>query len=214
MNNQYNSIYTKDLANKLRFSSLQEDTECDVSIVGGGLTGLSSAIELAEAGLKVCILEKGYIGYGASGRNGGHLVQGWSSDFSKIKKYIDKRHYNMAWDAGIEAVSIVKNRIKKYNINCDLQMGYVYAALCKRQLSELYEIEKEWSHYGYKHLKILKDRDSIKKYVNTDRYIGGLFDSGSGHLHPMKYLHGLAKIAKNLGVGVFEKTKAIKRLDG
>ena len=116
----------------------------------------------------------------------------------------------MAWDAGIEAVSIVKNRIKKYNINCDLQMGYVYAALSKRQLSELYEMEKEWSYYGYKHLKVLKDRNSIKKYVNTDRYIGGLFDSGSGHLHPMKYLHGLANVAKNLGIRIFEKTKAIK----
>ena len=77
MNNLYNSIYTKDLSNKLSFNSLQDDIECDVSIVGGGLTGLSSAIELAEAGLNVCILEKDYIGYGASGRNGGHLVQGW-----------------------------------------------------------------------------------------------------------------------------------------
>ena len=214
MNNPYNSIYTKDLSSKLSFNNLQSDVECDISIVGGGLTGMSSAIELAEAGLNVCVLEKDYIGYGASGRNGGHLVQGWSSDFSKIKKNIDKKHHNMAWDAGIEAVSIVKNRIKKYNINCDLQMGYVYAALSKRQLSELYEMEKEWSHYGYKHLKILKDKNTIKQFVNTDRYIGGLFDSGSGHLHPMKYLQGLTNIAKTLGVRVFEKTKVIKRLDG
>ena len=135
MKNLNNSIYIKDLTAPETYDPLRENVECDVSIVGGGFTGLSSAIELAEAGLNVIVLEKDYIGYGASGRNGGHLVQGWSSDFYKIKKDIDSKNHKMAWDAGIEAVSIVKNRIKKYNIKCDLKMGYVYAALHKRHLN-------------------------------------------------------------------------------
>ena len=119
----------------------------------------------------------------------------------------------MAWDAGIEAVSIVKNRIKKYNIKCDLQMGYVYAALHKRHLNELHEMQKEWSNLGYKNLKILENNDTIKQYVNTNKYVGGLLDTGSGHLHPMKYLQGLAKAAKGLGVKIFENTKVVKRFD-
>ena len=213
MNNNYNSIYKKDLHEPEVFQSLKNNIECDVSIVGGGFTGLSSAIELAEAGLNVCIFEKEYIGYGASGRNGGHLVQGWSTDFSKLQKSIDNKDHKMAWDAGIEAVSIVRNRIKKYNINCDLQMGYVYAALHKRHLSELIEMKREWSNFGYNNLEILENSNSLKEYVNTDKYIGGLVDTGSGHLHPMKYLHTLAKIAKNLGVKIFEKTYVVKRQD-
>ena len=213
MNNIYNSIYKKDLLEPEVFQSLKNNIECDVSIVGGGFTGLSSAIELAEAGLNVCILEKEYIGYGASGRNGGHLVQGWSTDFSKIQKSINSRDHNMAWDAGIEAVSIVRNRIKKYNINCDLQMGYVYAALHERHLSELIEMKQEWSNFNYINLAILENSHSLKQYVNTDKYIGGLVDTGSGHLHPMKYLHALAKIAKSLGVKIFEKTYIVKRHD-
>ena len=213
MNNLNNSIYIKDLIEPETFEPLKEHVECDVSIVGGGFTGLSSAIELAEAGLNVIVLEKDYIGYGASGRNGGHLVQGWSSDFYKIRKDIDSKHHKMAWDAGIEAVSIVENRIQKYNIKCDLQMGYVYAALHRRHLNELYEMEKEWSNLGYKNLKILENNDTIKQYVNTNKYVGGLLDTGSGHLHPMKYLQGLAKAAKGLGVKIFENTKVVKRFD-
>ena len=213
MNNYYNSIYKKDLVEPEVFPSLKNNIECDVSIVGGGFTGLSSAIELAQAGLKVCIFEKEYIGYGASGRNGGHLVQGWSTDFYKLQKSINKNDHKMAWDAGIEAVEIVTNRIKKYNIKCDLQMGYVYAALHKRHLSELIEMKQEWSNFGYKNLEVLGNKKNLQKYVNTDRYIGGLVDTGSGHLHPMKYLHSLAKIAKNLGVRIFEKTFIIERHD-
>ena len=207
MNILYNSIYKHDLKKPEEFKSLDQDIECEIAIIGGGFTGLSSAIELAEAGLSVCVFEKEYIGFGASGRNGGHISQGWSTDFSKIKKNINEKFHKMAWDAGIEAVDIVKARIKKYKINCDLKMGYIYAALHKRHLSELYEMKDEWSNNGYKGLKFLEDTASINDYVKTDRYVGGIFDKGSGHLHPMKYLHGLAEVAKGLGVKIFENTK-------
>ena len=213
MNILYNSIYKHDLKKPEKFKSLDQDIECEIAIIGGGFTGLSSAIELAEAGLSVCVFEKEYIGFGASGRNGGHISQGWSTDFSKIKKNIDEKFHKMAWDAGIEAVDIVKARIKKYKINCDLKMGYIYAALHKRHLSELYEMKDEWSNNGYKGLKFLEDTASINDYVKTDRYVGGIFDEGSGHLHPMKYLHGLAEAAKGLGVKIFENTKIIKKED-
>ena len=88
MNILYNSIYKHDLKKPEKFKSLDQDIECEIAIIGGGFTGLSSAIELAEAGLSVCVFEKEYIGFGASGRNGGHISQGWSTDFSKIKKNI------------------------------------------------------------------------------------------------------------------------------
>jgi len=214
MNVKHNSIYSKDINNSLTFDKLNKDVSCDIAIIGGGFTGLSAAINLAETGYKVSLFEKEFIGYGCSGRNGGHLVQGWSSDFSKIQNSIPKEYHKMAWDAGIEAVDIVLKRIKKYKINCDLKLGYVYAALHKRQLNELETMKAEWEAYGYKGLTFLKDKGAIKEHVNTEVYIGGLHDKGSGHLHPMKYLKGLSKVASDLGVNIYEKTFINKRIDG
>ena len=112
MKNLNNSIYIKDLTAPETFDPLRENVECDVSIVGAGFTGLSSAIELAEAGLNVIVLEKDYIGYGASGRNGGHLVQGWSSDFYKIKKDVSNWGAKDLWGDFDLLIGAYKNNLK------------------------------------------------------------------------------------------------------
>ena len=203
---EHNSIYSIDLEDRLTFSSLSKDLSCEIAIVGGGFTGLSAAISLAEKGYDVNLFEKEYIGFGCSGRNGGHLVQGWPSDFSKIQKSLPSSLHSIAWDAGMEAVDIVLSRIKKYKINCDLNMGYIHAALSNRQLKELITMKDEWEGRGYQKLKFLSNNDEIRKEVNTEIYLGGLLDKGSGHLQPMKYLQGLASAAKGLGVKIFEFT--------
>ena len=207
---EHNSIYSTDLENRLSFDLLRKNVSCEIAIVGGGFTGFSAAISLAEMGYEVCLFEKEYIGFGCSGRNGGHLVQGWSSDFSKIEKSLSNKYHSVAWEAGMEAVDIVLSRIKKYKINCDLHMGYIHAALSKRQLNELKIMKDEWEVRGYQKLKFLSNNDEISKEVNTKVYLGGLLDMGSGHLQPMKYLQGLALAAKNLGVKIFEFTPIIE----
>lgn len=210
----HNSVYSKDIENRVSFSELSENIETDISIVGGGYTGLSSAIELRERGYNVCLFEMNFLGFGCSGRNGGHLGQGWSGDFNKIEKNLPKKYHKLIWDTGIEAVETVRERVKKYQINCDIQMGYVHGAIHKKQLKALQEEEKEWIKYKYENLTFLENNLEVRKYVNTKEYIGGLYDKGSGHLHPMKYLQGLAKVASELGVKIYENTKIVKKING
>ena len=98
----------------------------DVAIIGGGLTGVTAALHLAEHGYDVVVLEAETIGSGGSGRNGGHLCQGWPSDFHHISNQLNPHDADLAWQAGMAAVDMVASRVSKHNIACDLQFGYLH----------------------------------------------------------------------------------------
>ena len=110
------SIYETELADRPRYGRCEAPRTSDVAIVGGGLTGISAALTLAEAGFSVTLLEAARIGTGGSGRNGGHLCQGWSSDFAKISRQLSPEEADIAWDSGMAAVDLSVSRIQKYGI--------------------------------------------------------------------------------------------------
>jgi gamma-glutamylputrescine oxidase len=113
------------------------DQQVDIAVVGGGFTGVSTALNLAEKGYSVHLYEAERIGYGASGRNGGQVCQGWTTDFSKIAKRIPPEQRRMAWDVGMLGREIIIDRCRRHGINADLKFGYLHAALHRRQLDEL-----------------------------------------------------------------------------
>ena len=154
---------------------------------------------LAENGYDVALLEAETIGSGGSGRNGGHLCQGWPNDFHHISNQLSAHDADLAWAAGMAAVDMVASRVRKHNIACDLQFGYLHAALHNRQLNELLAMQEEWSNRGYAHLTALTDRTALAPHINSQSYCGGLYDERSGQIQPLKYLMGLALAARVAG---------------
>ncbi|KAE9541921.1 FAD-binding oxidoreductase [Ursidibacter maritimus] len=193
----------------LKQPSLTQKISADVCIIGSGFLGLSTAIELAEKGKKVVVLEGARIGFGASGRNGGQAINGFEEG---IDEYIEQVGFDKAkqlWDMSVEAINIIDERVKKYNIQCDWRKGYATLALNQRRLADLIAIEKaSRQHFGYSQME-LWDKAKLKQHLGSDIYCGALYDAQSGHLHPLNYCLGLAQAALNLGVEIYEHSPAL-----
>lgn len=185
---------------------LEGEETCDVCVVGGGYTGLMTALELAEHGFDVILLEAQRVGWGASGRNGGQVITGYNKPMSTIERWVGRDDARRLWDLGEEAKTLLADRVGRHAIACDLTWGFVYAAVKPRHMADVAELDGEMrGRYGYDRIRAL-DRATVREHVNSDAYIGGLHDSGSGHLHPLNYALGLARAATAAGVRVFEQS--------
>lgn len=200
------SIYETAFAGRPRYPRPASIAKADVAVIGGGLTGISAALTLAEAGFRVAVFEAGRIGTGGSGRNGGHLCQGWSSDFSKISRQLSSEDADIAWQTGMEAVDLVTSRIAAHGIDCDLRFGYLHAALHDRQMRDLDAEQAEWESRGYGHFTRLEGSAAMAAHIDSTAYVGALHDSGCGHIQPLKYLHGLAAAASQAGAMICEES--------
>lgn len=184
--------------------ALAGDHDCDVCVVGGGYTGLSAALELAGRGYDVALLEAKRIGWGASGRNGGHIVSGYAADLAGLSPRLGAETARRLWDLAEEAKALIGERVARHRIACDLKWGYIFAANKARHLRELARTAEHWSRaYGYDRPRLL-DRAAIEARIGSRRYPGGLHDPGSGHLHPLNYALGLAEAAQAAGARLFE----------
>ncbi|WP_434355311.1 FAD-binding oxidoreductase [Parasalinivibrio latis] len=189
---------------------LDTDIDADVCIIGGGLTGMNAAIELRKRGFDVVVLEAGRISWAASGRNGGQCLVGYCLGLREVDETYGPQWGKQLWDLSCESVDIVRERIAEFNINCDFQHNYIELALKPSQEKELRSwLELKQTRYDYPHASWW-DKAKIQEVTSSDRYLGGLFDSNSGHLHPLNYTIGLARAAIDLGTRVFERSPAIK----
>ena len=188
------------------YPALTGDVKVDVCVVGGGFSGLNTAIELAERGLSVALLEARKIGWGASGRNGGQLIRGVGHHVERFRDVIGDEGVRQLKLMGLEAVEIVRQRVEKYQIDCDLTWGYCDLANKPRELAGLAEDAEELRALGYRHELKLVQPQEMHSVVGSDRYAGGLIDMGSGHLHPLNLALGEAALAASLGVQLFERS--------
>ena len=191
---------------------LQGEHVADVCVVGGGFSGLNTALELAERGMSVIVLEAHKIGWGASGRNGGQLIRGVGHGLEQFEGIIGKDGVRQMKLMGLEAVEIVRQRVERYNIACDLTWGYCDLANKPRDLEGFAEEAEELRGLGYRHQTRLLQANEVHSVVGSDRYVGGLVDMGSGHLHPLNLALGEAAVAAQLGVKLFENS-AVTRID-
>ena len=192
--------------------ALQGSVEADVCIVGAGYTGLSAGIALAEAGYKVVVLEQARVGWGASGRNGGQIVHSYSRDIDVIEASYGRAAAEPLGRMMFEGAQIIRDRVAKYNIPCDLKDGGVYAAMTARKVHQLQEHKALWERWGHKDLTLIDDKTEVRKVVNSDRYEGLLVDKTGGHFHPLNLALGEAAALESLG-NIIHELSAVTRIE-
>ncbi len=202
------SLYAASADGELAFPALDGSTKAHVAIVGGGYTGLSAALHLAEAGIEVILVEAERIGWGASGRNGGQLHSGQRRDQDWLEERFGTEAAQRLWGLAEEAKALTKGLISRHNIACDWRDGLIESVHMQRLVAgEIAYVEKLKERYGYGAVEWL-DREALAAKIGTNVYFGGRLDREAGHLDPLKLAEGLARAATNAGARIYEATKA------
>lgn len=212
---QYPSSYYAASANAFdKFSSLDTDLRCDVCVVGGGYTGLSSALHLAKAGYDVVLLEAQRVGFGASGRNGGQVGSGQRLEQDELEQSYGLETAHALWSLAEDAKETVRKLITENNIDCAYKPGVLHAELKEKNLIHSKEyVEKLNNEYGYDKIEFYS-KEQIDQVLGTDVYAGGTMDWGAGHLHPLNFALGLANACRQAGVRIYEETRVKNIIDG
>ena len=183
--------------------------DCDVCVVGGGIAGCSTALNLAERGFSVVLLEERSVGWGASGRSGAQAIFGVACEQASLERLVGEADARRVWDVTVEGMALMRERIKRERIACDYVPGQVHVAIKPRQESELRAaVVRLHEKYDYRSVRIL-ERDELRTAVSSERYRLGMIDSNGGHIHPLNYTLGLAAAAERAGVRIFESTRAL-----
>ncbi|MCG5075557.1 NAD(P)/FAD-dependent oxidoreductase [Paraburkholderia tagetis] len=187
--------------------------DADVCVIGAGFAGLSVALECRARGLSVAVLDAHRPGWGASGRNGGQTLVGFAKD-EVLEKQLGEAGIRAAWALSIAGVGLVRERIARYGIDCDFTSGYVTVATRPKRVPDLRAwMDAARTRWGHDKLEWL-DTDATRARVNSQRYLAGVHDPVSGHLHPLKYCLGLAEAARNEGARLFAHSRVLDVVRG
>ncbi|MBD8876231.1 NAD(P)/FAD-dependent oxidoreductase [Roseibium polysiphoniae] len=208
------SYYAATANRQTEHPELTGETSCDVCIVGGGYTGLSSALHLAERGYDVVLLEANRVGWGASGRNGGQVGTGQRVDQTVLEKRHGLEQAKVLWDLALESMDVTLGLIGEHGIECDYRPGVLHADHRKAYVPETkVYVEHLNTIYGYDKVRFV-DTDEVRQMVGSPCYHGGSLDMGSGHVHPLNLALGLAGVAEAKGARLFETTRVLSYTPG
>ncbi|MEZ5955671.1 MAG: FAD-binding oxidoreductase [Hyphomonadaceae bacterium] len=191
--------------------SLEGEVTADVVIIGGGYTGLHAALNAAERGFSVVLLEAGRIGWGASGRNGGQMIPGWRKGASELISAFGEARAKLLFDLALEARSLTLERIAMHRIACDLRADGHLTLAAKPTDRTWMERERDLlrSAFGYEHAEVL-DAAAARARVDAPAFHGAFLDRGGAHLHPLNYALGLAEAARSVGVALHENARVLR----
>lgn len=201
----HTSSYYAATANPMtEFPVLEGAQQADVCVIGGGFTGLSSALHLAERGYSVILLEAQKVGWGASGRNGGLVCTGQRKGQAELEEMLGEGDARLLWDYAEEAKATMRGLIKKHDIQCDYKPGIL---TCAFKTSHMQEMREDVAHmhdkYGYDAMRVV-EKEELRQMLATEEYHGGCLDTDAAHLHPLNYALGLARACSDAGVKIFE----------
>ena len=185
---------------------LSEQLHVDVAIIGGGYTGLSTALHLAESGVRVALLESETIGWGGSGRNGGQVIPGVKHDPEELIKRFGEEQGERLIHFAASTADIVFTLIDQHNIPCHpVRQGWIQAVHTSQYLKTVEHRAQQWASRGVQ-LEIFNQQQAQER-TGSKTYIGGWIDYRAGCLHPLNYALGLKKACLQLGVQIFENTR-------
>ncbi len=190
---------------------LHGDQSFDICVVGAGYSGLSTALHLAEKNYNVALVEGAQIGWGASGRNGGQIVNGLNASLQTIKRRYGQDTANFVAGLVMEGADIIRDRVKTYDIQCDLKPTNLFTAYTSAHMRELEDRLALWRGYGIETQEMVGP-DKIRDYVGTDAYVGGMIDHAGGHMHPLNLALGEAAAFEENGGTIFEGS-VVRKVD-
>ena len=200
-----NSYYAASVNEVTDYPVLEGAKSADICVVGAGFTGVATALTLAERGYSVALIEGNRIGWGASGRNGGQIINGISG-LEKIHKKRGSSADKMIWDLKWRGNDIIYDRVEKYGIQCDLKSGFLEVATKPSQTSYFEEFVAEREKHNFPYKYEIWDKEETRSRLGTDAFHGGFVCYRDGHLHPLNLCIGEARAAHNLGVQIFEQS--------
>lgn len=207
MTSHVNSYYAATLAGARDYPALGSSVAADVCVVGGGLAGLSTALELARAGTSVVVLEGARVGFGASGRNGGFVAAGYAEDLDAIARRVGRDHARELFALSCDGVRQVRENIAAFDIAAAQSRPGALRVL-------RHDDEAAFSHapdrlreaYGYD--VDYWPMEKVRAHLKSERYFQGLYDAGAVHIHPLNYVAGLGAACAAAGAQVFEQSAA------
>lgn len=188
---------------------LEGRSETQILIIGGGFSGLHTALRLALAGKSVVLLEASRLAWAASGRNGGQALPGWSCDMPPLEKALGLEGARALWDSMVWAAEEMRELPQRHGFDIDYRAGALYTAVLPRRVRTLQEnLEDAAEKYGYRQLRFIP-RNELSEWIASPRYLGALYDSGAAHLNPLKLAQGLADAIEKAGGRIFEQSRVL-----
>ncbi|UVH59206.1 FAD-binding oxidoreductase [Variovorax paradoxus] len=185
---------------------LTESRKADVLIVGGGFTGLSAALHLAEAGVQACVLEAHEPGWGASGRNGGQVNPSLKHDPDELVQLYGQARAEPLIDAVSRSADLVFDLIARHRIDCQpVRKGWIQAAYAQKDVAALHARAEQWAKRGVTTLQL--DRAAVSARLGTEAFAGGWLDGRTGSIQPLAYTRGLVRAAQAAGASVHGGTE-------
>lgn len=207
MTDYIDTYYSRTLEGDMHYPALQDHVSADICVIGAGFAGIATALGLVQRGKSVVLLESRRIGFGASGRNGGFVIAGYGMGEKQLVKKVGRAHAVDLYNLTITARTLIRKRIKDYNIPAHPVGGQL---ICSWYDTPGHEEEASYLHDVFGENTEYWDKDKVRAHCQTEHYYDGLVMKDNFHMHPLNYAHGQAKAIKQAGGQIYEQSEAVR----